>query len=353
MKIVCLLGTLVLAAVLEQKWGRLALTQITYKGSCDKALAEPGETLVWTGAAENRSRLPVTFVRLREYFPMMTEIRESDSWQAVRLYRGAQRMYVEEKFSLPPGRGYKRQLHFALPRRGCYELGSCRLAAGDLLGLEETACSEKASCRVVIMPERIAAPENMQALGGFLGEISVRRFIMEDPVLTVSFRDYTGREPMKDISWTRTAAAGRLQVRQYDHTAQQMVTVLLNVEGAKAQELERCFSLTRMVCEELEKQHISYGLRTNGNLIGPVGRIEWLAEGLGAQHLNTLLYGLGQADGTCFYSLKTLVEQSRSREKSCQGYIVITPPLTTDGKQYLRRLREADGNPVCLLEGRG
>lgn len=182
--------------------------------------------------------------------------------------------------SLMPRQRCRRQVRFAIGKRGAYQVGSYRLSAGDLLGVSEVSVHGGGQ-ELVVMPERSDDLGMLQALGGFLGDISVRRFILEDPILTVGFRDYTGREPMKAISWTRTAMTGALQVKQYDHTAEQNVVVLLNVEGGSGKDLEECFRMTRSVCEELERKKIPYAFRTNGNLPGPVGKVFSLASGLG------------------------------------------------------------------------
>ena len=56
----------------------------------------------------------------------------------------------------------------------------------------------------------------------------MNRFIMEDPVLRLGYRDYTGREPIKQISWTQTARMGRMMVSCQDYTVERTVTVMLN-----------------------------------------------------------------------------------------------------------------------------
>ena len=197
-------------------------------------------------------------------------------------------------------------------------------------------------------------PENqslLRAFGGFLGDISVRRFIMEDPILTIGFRDYTGREPMKAVSWKRTAQTGKLQVKEYDHTAQQTVMVLLNVEGGSAHELEACFSLMRYVCQELERRKILFAIRTNGNLPGPVGKLSWVAEGLGQSHLQPILYALGRADDTCFYTFRYLAEQTLRHRKNNESYIVITPNHDAQFHSVIRKLEIAVGSALCVLYG--
>lgn len=247
-------------------------------------------------------------------------------------------------------RSLTRNVTVAFDKRGVYQIGAYQLSAGDLLGFRESKCHGTGQ-KVVVMPQLSRQQAAMDAVGGFLGDVSVRRFILEDPILTVGFRDYTGREPLRAISWTRTARSGTLQVKQYDHTAERHVVVLLNTEGADGPQLEECLRLTRSVCERLEQQKIPYGFRTNANLPGPVGKVHAMVEGLGERHLNTILYGLGCADGTCFHSFRYLTQQTLKKRKSSESYIVITPDDTGSARHCIQALSAAVGNPVCVLKG--
>lgn len=346
------LGLAALAlALLERFWAPYALKALHFKGEADRTIAEPGEIVTWSGTVENRSRLPIPFVRLMETFPVHAKVSAEKAWEESHCSHSVAQWFVEEKMSLRPRRSCTRTVKFSFSQRGLYQIGGYRLSAGDLLGFKEATKYGQAK-EIVIIPERSKQQTSIDALGGFLGDISVRRFILEDPILTLGFRDYTGREPMKSISWTRTATAGSLQVKQYDHTAEQHVMILLNTEGASSEELEECFRLMRSVCEKLEQKKIPYGFRTNGNLPGPVGKVFWLAEGLGYRHMNTILYGLGRGDGTCFYSFRYLTERTLMHRKSNESYIVVTPPLTEKSAPCIKKLEAAVGNGVCVLTGK-
>lgn len=342
----------ILLLVLEKIWAPFALQSLHIKGSCDHILAEPGETITWSATVENHSRLPIPFIRLQENFPAQAEVCADSKWERSHCRKGIQNWRVEEKLSLLPLQSTVKKVSFTCSRRGVCHVGDYRLSAGDLLGLREEARDGEGQA-VVIIPARCRDQAALQALGGFLGDISVRRFILEDPVLTVGFRDYTGREPLKAVSWTRTATAGKLQVKQFDHTAEQNVQVLLNVSGASEEALEECFRLTRMVCEALEKKKIPFSFRTNGILPVPTGKLFTLPAGLGGSHLNTILYGLGQADGTCFLSFSSLVRQTLKCRRNNESYILITPPLAGVDADALHALEHAASNPICVLTGKG
>lgn len=337
-------------ALLEHKWASYALQSLAVHGRCDRALAEPGEPVTWSATVDNYSRLPIPFVRLVQDFPNEASAQADLSWKEAYCRRSFLSWYTEYRMTIRGRRSITRKVTVAFDRRGVYKIGTYRLSAGDLLGFRESRNHGEGQ-KIVVMPERSTQQTALDALGGFLGDVSVRRFILEDPILTVGFRDYTGREPLRSISWTRTAQSGTLQVKQYDHTAERHVVVLLNTEGADGEQLEECLRLTRSVCEKLEQRKIPYGFRTNANLPGPVGKVHSLMEGLGQRHLNTILYGLGCADKTCFFSFRNLTQQTIKKRKSSESYIVITPDEQGAVRSCIQKLSNAAGSQVCVLRG--
>lgn len=335
---------------LERKWAPYALSFLHFSGEYNLSLAQPGETVIWKTTVENHSRLPIPFVRLELRFPNELIPDEADLWLRRHSTTGIQKWHVEDRLSLGAQRSRTSTLSFVPCRRGEYAVGSCRMSVGDLLGFREASLEIPAGS-LVVMPETAKNQRTAEAVSGFLGDLSVRRFILEDPILTIGFRDYTGREPMKDVSWIRTAMTGKLQVKQYDHTAEQTITILLNVQDGTPAELEGTFRQMRSACEELERRKIPFSMRTNGSLAGPVGKLFHLSEGLGQQHLNTLLYSLGRAEYTCYYGFPRLVRTALDHRKSNESYIVLAPHPSENLNRNLRQLEAASGNPVCVLYG--
>lgn len=350
MSLILLILAVAALLLLEKYWLPMASKALKCENGCDRLMAQPGETVIWHARVENESRLSVPFVRLVQRFPAEAQVQEDPKWVRIHCNQGIHQWYLEEKMSVAARHSCTRTVRLRFDKRGEYVLGAYQISAGDLLGFRE---EEKAGegRHLVIIPRRARNQKLLDALGGFLGDVSVRRFILEDPILTVGFRDYTGREPMKSISWTRTASAGTLQVKQYDHTAEQTVTILLDVEGATTEELEGGFRLARTACEQLEKRKIPFSLRTNGNLPGPVGKLFTLADGLGSRHTQTLLYALGRADSTCYHSFRYLVRQTLRHRRKNESYIVITPKLTEQSRSLIRDLESAVGNGLCVLTG--
>lgn len=345
--ILCLAAAVIL---LQRKLAGHLLDRLHYSVSCDALLAEPDQVLTLKTQLENRSRVPVLYLQLLTSLPAAAQLHEDEGWMEAHAHPRPLELCVEESTFLLPRRRRISRLRFSLPARGWYPLGSGVLSAGDFLGLREASRREESCSEVVVIPPAVETPALLQTLGGFFGDLSVRRFLLEDPVLTVGFREYTGHEPMKSISWTQSARTGRLMVRQYDYTTDRHVAVLLNTQGGSAAQLEQCYSLTRTVCQYLERQGISYAFATNGDLTGPMGFLTQLPEGLGQQHFHTILYGLGRARGRCRFSLQRLAELALQDRSGSRSYLLVTPPLGPGDRQVPARLRAAGGG-LCLLVG--
>jgi hypothetical protein len=227
------------------------------------------------------------------------------------------------------------------------------LCAGDFLGLHE---QEKRCGRfheVIAVPRELSSARLNEVFGGFMGEMSVTRFILEDPVLTLGFREYTGREPMKSISWGQSARMNQLMVRKNDYTQEPSAAVILNVETEREDRedlLEVCFSLARTVCTMLEKKGIRYSFVSNSYLSGGNSGLGNAVDGLGERHYRGILEQLGRASCQPSMSLEHMLEREATRPTTA-GRILITPGGEPLPARALSRLREAAGGRLLILNG--
>ena len=348
MTILYILLVLVCALALQLWNVERSLKQLRYENELDRELAEPGQVLTLSSTVRNTGLLPVFCLNLMEPLPEQLRPEEDEAWRRKHLKTTAFGLSCSEQLWLLPHRRYTRRFHFSLPERGSYHLGKYYLTAGDFLGVTAGYRNGALPKKVVVMPRRWEEPGLALTLGGYLGEISVRRFLFEDPVLTMGVREYTGSEPLKQISWKQTAKTGVLQVKNYDYTVDANVTVLLNLDGSHA-ERERCCSMARTVCEILERRRVPYEFFGNGDLFGPKGEQQWFPEGLGSQHFRTLMYALGQSRGVVYFSFSRMVERCIRRRRRSRGYIVISPRLGERDREALRSLRRCSETEPCLL----
>lgn len=220
-----------------------------------------------------------------------------------------------------------RRRNVSMSERGHYILPGAVLSCGDFLGLrikkEEISQWEE----LVIYPSREEEPELSTVLDGYYGDISVRRFLIEDPVLVNGFHEYTGTEPQRSISWTQSARRGSLMVKEYDYTQDLSATVLLNVHDRDFARtdivfLETAFRLTRTVCEYLEEKRVRYRFFHNAVCAGTEDS-DWQFPELGT-HLEQVLEMLGRATYFSAGTLEKLAERAARGSAEQQAIYLIT-----------------------------
>lgn len=311
-------------------------------------VAEPEEALAVEVTLKNKSRRFVPFLRVRENFA--PEIVPQEGIGTIS-HDGRDVYHVEFTTWLRPRQSVKRAIPVSIARRGRYVLSQFKLSGGDFLGLEERSKDCGKFHEIVVAPKELPMEQLNEMFGGFMGDVSANRFILEDPVLTLGYREYTGREPMKMISWSQSARTGNLMVKKYDYTLEPSVMVVLNVDaGAAEQEetLETCFSLARTVCAMLEEQGVKYDFTSNALLAGIHSDPGAAGEGLGQRHFYGILEHLGRATYGHSISMKQLLEKESNRG-STAGRILITPGLELEDSRAMNRLREAAGGSLLVI----
>ena len=298
----------------------------------DTRLAEPDDPTSITVTLQNNSGRLIPFAGVRGQLPIT---QEGDfffsSW-------------------LLPWQKISRKLSVTFPHRGRYILNDLTVSCGDFLGLKEFEKTCGSFQEIVVPPKPFHSASAQELMGGFLGDVSARRFILEDPVLTLGYREYTGSDPMKRISWSQTARHNTLMVKKNDYTVEPSVSVLLNVQTdlMDAEALESCFRATRSVCQALEKAGIRYSFSSNAVLLGYKHSNSGVS-GLGQKHFASVLDVLGRACGEASLSFEQLLEKEL-QQPGVTGRIVITPGGEETNSRLLSRMR--DGAGFLLVTGK-
>lgn len=335
--------TLILLAIAEHYSRRKDLRCLSVEFDIDSTLTEPDEIVTLRYTVRNTGRLPALSAGLTLMFNEEIRICEEESW----LRRHARRSFlgtrIDRRFYLMPRQKLSGRLRVSCGRRGVFELGRYCLECGDLMGLHPLIITGDTGLRIVCTARR-SEPTRPDTRGGILGEIPVRRFILDDPCMLRGYREYTGREPMKQISWMQTAKTGQLTVRQNDFIVDRNVSILFNMEAAPAAAQERCLELLRSVCEELEERCVPYGLFTNGDLFS-------LNEGLGKNRVFHIQRRIGMSRFVAFFSFSRLVDEYAFRPRENSSCIVITPCFSPGVAAALPRLSRCTGREPLLLCG--
>ena len=340
-----------LALILQRRSMANGLDSVKEDHWMDASIVELDETFHVVLSLKNTGRGLVPFVRISESIPHDIKLL-MEGGNVIADARGGK--LVTFSTWLRPRQEVRKYLPVMALKRGRYFLKEMLVSGGDFLGLNERDRSYSAFREVVAVPRPAPSQTVGEVLGGFMGDVSVRRFIMEDPVLTLGYREYTGREPMKMISWSQSARGMGLMVKKYDYTLEPAVSVLMNIHSDAENcddVLERCFSITRTVCETLEERGIQYDFATNAVIAGAMSDLSSMSEGLGQRHLEGVLEALGRATYTVSGSADKLLSGSATASYgSARGRILITPDRTMLQPQLLNRLREVSGGNLLVID---
>ena len=310
----------------------------------DMNLTEPDEIMTLRYRVGNTGFWPLPFVMISFAFSDGVEVREDEEWiKAHRVGGMLGRMYCV-RMGLRPHRALEGRLRVSIRERGVHNLGKVYVETGDFLGLRSRFRSIDIPGSVIWTARFLEEDPQLEPLGGFLGDVSVRRFILEDPCLVLGYREYTGAEPLKQISWVQTARTGQLIVKKHDFTVDADVAVLVLEEACQEPVAERCLSLTRTVCERLEEARIPYAVLSNGDLFET-------AKGGGRIHSFEIQRRIGCSRFVRFRRCEDLVDRWQDSSLSSRGWIVIAPRADAALEAVLRRLRSASDLQLCLLTG--
>jgi len=339
---------LIIIGFMVQRWSmKNALKGVEYHCQPSRKLAAPDEIFELVTTLTNGSWRFIPFIQMTETLPK-TAVVHSEGVVIDRSHYTGEMGYVSKVYLMPRSK-LVRHVPVSISVRGRYLFMWAVLRGGDFLGLSENYESVKSSGfnEVVVYPQPAAGDYVAEVMGGFLGDLSVRRFIIEDPILTVGFKEYTGREPMKAISWSQSARAGRMMVKSFDYTTEFSVSVVLNVELSEENEtpslIENCLSITHTVCQTLEDRKIKYDFFSNIVAHGSLGRWDYIGEGLGQSHFQIVLEGLGRASYAAFEPFAALMNRMLDRQTDDRSIIVITPGSEAVAKALLRGRDEGRG----------
>ena len=92
------------------------------------------------------------------------------------------------------------------------------MTTGDLVGMESIVEGKTLSGGIIVYPMPMDVSDMALPVQTWMGEMLVRRWILEDPFPDIGRAEYRDGDPLKDIQWKATARTDTLQVHRRDTT---------------------------------------------------------------------------------------------------------------------------------------
>jgi hypothetical protein len=327
--LIILLFSGVIINILSKKY---SLYKLIYKRNISKSTVEINEEFEITTIIENEKIIPVLFLQVVEKIPFQLTYK----FKADVIY-GEEHIHHTTTMFLMPKQRIKRTFKVFLKQRGLYLFSDVTLIAGDFLGLTTTSMQQEYLQEVVVYPSSLNIEKELKPFGSYYGDISVKRWIISDPILTIGIREYTGYEPQNSIHWPSSLKTGMLMVKNYDYTTDNKVMIVLSIECSRPfwsnidmAKIEKFFSITRSIMEELEGLGIPYSFVTNIQSNESGIKESYIPYGYGAVHFYDILEFLGRANyNVSIFFEKVLDNLINTHEKSIT-YVLITPKLLNE-----------------------
>jgi len=343
------LGFMVLlAAALELVSLCVGLKKVRFDYTPLKQQSEPGEQIDVQIQVKNAGLLPVSDLRAQIAFPLNAQFQQGADVQQRQLDK-----LLSVRFRLPGRKQVTQKVPIWIHKRGIYFFSGAALQRGDFLGLYQVRGEQESQTELLIYPKPLEEQKLLDALGSYCGDVIARRHLIRDPIFTAGVREYTGREPMKTISWTHTARRGQLMTREFEFTRDLSCVVLLAVDDLHPKRvdlLDTGCSVVRTVCRELTDRGINVDFYTN------CARWSWKRDGrrvwncnAGTGRMQDLLEGLARMYVSTRCPARELAATALRGAGAGMAFVLVATEDNEQIRQAMQLLQEASGQKVLLL----
>lgn len=220
--IIIIVGMLALLQVLYYQ--KRALKKVSYTRSFSKKQVFAGEKVELVEVLKNEKLAPVPWVRVESRISPYLRFKSQKNLDI------AMDSFHKSLFFLGGYSRITRRHEISCLRRGYYDCSEVYMAAGDLFGLASVHRDFMGDAKLYVYPLMLRPEELPQSALKWQGDVSVKRWIMPDPILVNGIREYRPGDSQKDVHWGATAKTGVLQVKNRDYTVSPRVLLCLNVQ---------------------------------------------------------------------------------------------------------------------------
>lgn len=349
---VLLILVILVALALQRYFVRRAQDARNIRYECKPSVraCEPGDVFLVHSNISNTDRHATAALYIEEHFPRELKVLEAEKHN-VAVVRNGWRLY-RSSVIIGARKQVKRYLRASIDRRGEYCFSYAEFLAGDFLGLREYYYRKENDARIVIYPKRIENEVFLQSFSSVADEIARSRQLLEDPISVCGYDPYTGREPMRAISWTQSAVRNELIVKRFDPVWQRSVRIVLDLQyhgefDYHHERQELCFSIARTVCEALERRQIGYRLITNASLSDGISSFR--SEGDMGGSYRKILYTLGIAQTRAVCSLKEIMHAACADAARQALIVLVATRQDEDVSLELARAKARAGVQIVTL----
>ncbi|MCS7461963.1 DUF58 domain-containing protein [Paenibacillus doosanensis] len=287
---------------------------LKYHRYFNKRACYEGEEAEMIERIANRNLLPVPWLRLESLIHAGLKFYSQANLD---INDGSMFQNHKSLFSLMPYTQITRRHRIRCLKRGCYRLSTASLTWGDLLGLHRSTLKLTLDAELLVYPKPAELDELQLPSHSWQGDITVRRWIVEDLFMISGVREYRYGDPLNGVNWKATARSGKLQVHQRDYTADHRLMIYLNVEDHEKMWsqvndeplFEYGLSCAAAIAEYAIRQGMEAGFATNAYSVDAPKEPVRVEPGSGTEQLTLLLETMAKVVVARSIPFDTLLEE--------------------------------------------
>ena len=270
-------GWLVAAAVMvavfiiaAQAWSDHSLDNVTYRRRWHYRRGFPGEETQVRFEVENKKLLPLSWLRISDFWPKAVSPKEEGVLKTSHL-QGYGRL--ENIFSLRWFEKINRKYDLTFQERGVYSVGPVEISSCDLFGLYVKRSLDEKKENLTVFPQLLPMKALELDTENPMGDHRSRKQIFEDPNRPLGVRAYHPEDEFRRIHWPATARTGELQVKVYQPVNSKVLVVCLNLAtslqpwlGINQPLSEHLIKMAGTLCYQNVQQGYAVGLISNSCL---------------------------------------------------------------------------------------
>lgn len=345
--------TLVIVIIHVYIYSRFSLARIDYVRSFSERAVFEGEDIEMTDELSNRKLLTVPWLRLESRMSKHLTFKHQSNQDSDMNHGG----YHRTLFSLMPYQKFKRKRSLTCSKRGLYQFKTVALSAGDVFGFSESFKDVSSQAEVIVYPRLMDMKDIPLPVYSWLGDITVRRWMMEDPFLIAGVREYAYGDPMNMVNWKATARTSSLQVNKNEYTADHELMIYINFNQTDdiwlpirdESLMEKSISYAATIAEYALSEGMRTGFGCNSYFTGsPQNESIRIEPENSGQQLTYLLESMAKLAIDSKKSINTFLREDIEAERKGNDILLITTTKTEEMQENIQLLENL-GNAVEVL----
>ncbi|MDF2815991.1 MAG: hypothetical protein K0Q81_2191 [Paenibacillus sp.] len=332
---------------------RFGLRKVSYTRNFSERACYEGEEVQLVERISNVKPLPLPWLRLESLMDVSLRFPSQDNFD---IQTGSLMQNQKSFFSLMPYTSITRKHRILCTKRGAYNLNSVSLTCGDVFGMGKSTRTLKLDVQLLVYPRLVPLEDIPLPSHSWQGDITVRRWILEDPFIIQGARQYRFGDPLNAINWKATARSGQIQVHQRDFTSDHRLMIYVNFEVTELmwsqvsdpELVEQGLRYAATLASESIHRGIPTGFGCNSGTIDAPKESVRVEPGTGASHLELLLDTMAKVVVDRTMAIQTFLDQDLENGARRLDIVLFTAYVSDVMQERIKLLEQSD-NAVSIV----